>query len=746
MNKVQSVVIGVIIGSIIFLLTYDIISRLGVVCYNDFFFMHNIGLYPHNGFNTLTQNYLGLNQAGNIWNYFPVFLAISLLRIFSLNNGIISYLMSFGLLFISSFICFFIYRKISKSFFVGLFASVFVILNNLTIEYLVFGGMFYYFLGFISLNLLIYLFYNTFNTRKFEFREFIFLIILSIFCFQPLFFSIYLVTVVMFFITLLVVYKRKKHLLYLLLCMLFILLINSYWLSPFIFNLLSTNPSSFYRNENLENVYLAFKTSTNYISIINFSQYFNNISLKFDESIFKKLLYLFVPFLMILSVLTFKKFNKKKIFILIMVVFYLIFFNLALGPKSEIIGSIWNILWEKVSFFRFFRTFTRFLIILIPILLTIISLIIVNVKLKIKDIILFVATILFISINKNLFTGDLNGTILATKIPMEYSKINRYFIDDYDDISIISYPNASYESYVWGINRDTEFMQQNYYMKEYLFSKPVVYDRASLLLANSNEIYKCAFEEESSVSDYEECIYKLGIGYILLQKDLLNIVNGERISYKAFEERINKLSDVVLLESNDYFDIYRVNRRKMRITMNDTKVSFRRDYPTRYQIFLEEMDKKDYLFFLLNYENNWKLYINKYDKSKLCNDYARQYLNNIECYHKDTFLKTDDLSYIWRKPIFEETHELVYDYANGWTIDPEYIKANYPPEYYHENPDGSIDIQLTLYFKPQSYFYLGIIISTTTFTGCVIYLIIDTVKNRRKKKNNEINTLILDKK
>jgi len=55
-------------------------------------------------------------------------------------------------------------------------------------------------------------------------------------------------------------------------------------------------------------------------------------------------------------------------------------------------------------------------------------------------------------------------------------------------------------------------------------------------------------------------------------------------------------------------------------------------------------------------------------------------------------------------------------------IDPEYIKANYPKEYYKIYPDGSIDIEMTLYFKPQSYFYLGIIISTFTFVGCIAYL------------------------
>lgn len=106
-----------------------------------------------------------------------------------------------------------------------------------------------------------------------------------------------------------------------------------------------------------------------------------------------------------------------------------------------------------------------------------------------------------------------------------------------------------------------------------------------------------------------------------------------------------------------------------------------------------------------------------------------------ECPRENKFYVWWELSKLWHKPIFEDTHKLVYDYANQWTIDPEYIKENYPKEYYKENPDWSIDLRLTLYFKPQSYFYLGLIISWITFLLLVLYLIIDIViRFRRKNK------------
>ena len=102
------------------------------------------------------------------------------------------------------------------------------------------------------------------------------------------------------------------------------------------------------------------------------------------------------------------------------------------------------------------------------------------------------------------------------------------------------------------------------------------------------------------------------------------------------------------------------------------------------------------------------------------------------------------ISYLWLKPIFDSAHQLVNGYANGWTIDPNYIKQNFDPSYYKENPDGSIDIELTLYYKPQSYFYLGLIVSGTTLLVCLGYLGWDFARRRKEKKRGKIATPEID--
>lgn len=114
------------------------------------------------------------------------------------------------------------------------------------------------------------------------------------------------------------------------------------------------------------------------------------------------------------------------------------------------------------------------------------------------------------------------------------------------------------------------------------------------------------------------------------------------------------------------------------------------------------------------------------------------YLNFSESYHSEWKIRTGDFN--WFKVLLDENYFLPNENhfkndanLNSFYIDPEYIKQNLPPEYYKENPDGSIDIEMVLYFYPQSFFYLGLLISGITLSGCVGYLLYDFKKRRRKK-------------
>lgn len=138
--------------------------------------------------------------------------------------------------------------------------------------------------------------------------------------------------------------------------------------------------------------------------------------------------------------------------------------------------------------------------------------------------------------------------------------------------------------------------------------------------------------------------------------------------------------------------------------------------------------------FVLNYSEaynpNWMLYLSPNPKSTAICTSAREYdtsesqaaIKIIECGVKQQFINNSDIGYLHQKPIFESTHTKINGFANGWTIAPTHIKSNYSKDYYVENKDDTIDFNVVIYFKPQSYFYIGLIISTITFMGCIVYL------------------------
>jgi hypothetical protein len=135
---------------------------------------------------------------------------------------------------------------------------------------------------------------------------------------------------------------------------------------------------------------------------------------------------------------------------------------------------------------------------------------------------------------------------------------------------------------------------------------------------------------------------------------------------------------------------------------NCSIIYFKKINPTKYTI---EVNATSPFFLILseNYNKQWKAYISdravfeKYDQ-----------LNITEAKPEFRF-DMRDISYLLYPPSFDNSHFLANGYANGW----------------HINKTGNYSI--TLYFLPQSYFYLGLLISLISliaFVSCVCIFII----------------------
>jgi hypothetical protein len=92
----------------------------------------------------------------------------------------------------------------------------------------------------------------------------------------------------------------------------------------------------------------------------------------------------------------------------------------------------------------------------------------------------------------------------------------------------------------------------------------------------------------------------------------------------------------------------------------------------------------------------------------------------------------NDFGYLKAQPLFDMAHFKINGYANGWTVDPLYIKTHFSTKYWRQNADGSLDFNLVIYFRPQSWFYVGLVISSVALVGCVGFLVFARRQRRRK--------------
>jgi len=162
-------------------------------------------------------------------------------------------------------------------------------------------------------------------------------------------------------------------------------------------------------------------------------------------------------------------------------------------------------------------------------------------------------------------------------------------------------------------------------------------------------------------------------------------------------------------------------------------ITFKRTNPTRYQVKIENATEPFFLVFSESYHPDWKAYIE--DKPLAFQKIIASY-DNVkvkEAEHEMTF-KPSDIVYLLKKPLSEDNHFTANGYANSWYLDPKEI-----------DKDGDGNFSVTLYFKPQSYFYLGLGISLTTLTACIIYLIYNWKKQFFKEKYIKIVDSITEK-
>lgn len=249
--------------------------------------------------------------------------------------------------------------------------------------------------------------------------------------------------------------------------------------------------------------------------------------------------------------------------------------------------------------------------------------------------------------------------------------------------------------------------------------------------------------------DYEKLFNLLrtfNIEYIIVNKDINpelqnsylygSMARGDLYNNQMSPEFLDGILGSKIKDFGNRYSLYTINTKYLMKVLSADNIEFQELNNNEYKIYLKNVTTTTPLTFLSSYNKYWSLFLESEPNDTWChsaNNYVISGKNITECQSgKDSVI--NDFAYLYKKSVFNDTHTTTYKYANQWTIDPNYIKQNFDKSYYKENPDGSINVELTLYFKPQLYFYLGVIVSSLTFVVCVIYLLWFFLRKRIKKQ------------
>lgn len=164
--------------------------------------------------------------------------------------------------------------------------------------------------------------------------------------------------------------------------------------------------------------------------------------------------------------------------------------------------------------------------------------------------------------------------------------------------------------------------------------------------------------------------------------------------------------EIVVYENEKYRPHIYITDNKESILRDNSyqNVDYKFEKPSEYKITLYNISKPVFLTFTDSYHPAWKLRVGDFNWFSV--------LTNKEYFISDINHYQNDVAF------------------NSFYINPQVICSIYSCL---KNNNGSYNIKITLYFKPQSYLYLGSIISFFTFIIVCIYF----VHFLFKKKNHE---------
>jgi len=305
---------------------------------------------------------------------------------------------------------------------------------------------------------------------------------------------------------------------------------------------------------------------------------------------------------------------------------------------------------------------------------------------------------------KPLITGEIETMFVKWHVPDDYARLKQHVLAD-----------REYSRVLW-IPTDTPWEVNNGVHPTIGAASMVFSDWDKLFSSQKNDINQDFRDRIHFLLDhpgFQRLLANSSVRYIVVplrdtanDGDFYQSYGGSR---DAFISKLNRLSgihqldigmhDVTVYENPNYHShIYLTTGAEAIgkfVPFSPVKFDAKRN--SQYRIHLTNISSPVYLNFTDNYHPGWRIYLGPFAWW----DAVRGKAITLPA---SSHIKSDAG-------------------LNAFYIDPSYIKRNYPKDAYKENVDGSIDIEMTLYFRPQAYLDLGLIISLSTLAGYLAYLL-----------------------
>lgn len=309
--------------------------------------------------------------------------------------------------------------------------------------------------------------------------------------------------------------------------------------------------------------------------------------------------------------------------------------------------------------------------------------------------------LLFVWNLKPLVTGEIGTLFVPRFVPQDYITAKNYILKQNDSFRTLWVPTYSRWSIYTNIYPRTSLADIIYSNWENLVESKKAYDNSSLRMMSF-------FNQPTT----DNILNITNIKYVFVPiSDKANDDNffvyygGSRQYYINELNKIKYLrkidigtKDLVVYENRNYNPhIYLTQEKetiKKDVRVKTDDLSFEFINPTEYKITLKNISKPVYLNFSESYHSSWNLRIGNF--------------NWFDVLTKKNYFISD-------KYHFENDATLNSFYINPSTLCKEFVCR--------KNNDGSYGIDMTLYFAPQSYLYLGLIISGSTLVVVLAYLL-----------------------